>query len=115
MKKEIKNFGKILEIVLIILTFISLVINALQFTNIIYNLSYNTENLNSLLVSKPFTILLWTDNILIYFVSLFYIIDSVQQKKNLLLKLSFCLFSICTTIVVSTLIINLVANLFGIF
>lgn len=115
MKKEIKNFGKIVEIILIILTFISLIINTLEFTNIIYNWTYDTETLNSLLISTPFSILLWIDNILIYLVSLFYIIDTIEQKKNMLLKLSFCLFSICTTMVVSISIINLVANLFGIF
>ena len=112
---EIKNFGKIVEIVLIILTLISLIINALQFTNNIYDCFYDTSNLNSFLISTPFTVLLWVDNLLIYLVSIFYIIDTIQQKKNMFLKLSFCLFSILTTIGVSVSIINFVASLFGVF
>ena len=35
MKKEIKNFEKIMEIMLIVLTIISLIINALEYTNMI--------------------------------------------------------------------------------
>lgn len=115
MKKEIKNFGKYIEIGLVILTFISLVINLLVYTNMIYSCSYDTINLNNLLISKSFNVLLWCDNILIYLVSLFYIIDTIQQKKNVFLKISFCLFSICTTMIVSSLIINVIAELFGIF
>lgn len=115
MRKEIKNFGKLVEILLIILTAISLIISALEHTNMIYNWSYDTMKLNNLLVSTPFTIALWIDNILLFLVSIFYIIDTIQQKKNVFLKLSFCVFSICTTMVVSTLIINGIAKLFGIF
>lgn len=115
MRKEIKNFGKWIEVSLIILTFVSLIISALEYTNIIYNMSYDTMKLNDFLVSKPFNIILWVDNILLFLVSIFYIIDTIQQKKNIFLKLSFCLFSICTTMVISTLIINGIAELFGVF
>ena len=115
MKKEIKNFGKWIEILLIILTFVSLIISALEYTNIIYNMTYDTTKLNDFVVSTPFSIILWVDNILLFLVSIFYIIDTIQQKKNTFLKLSFCLFSICTTMVMSTFIINGIAKLFGIF
>lgn len=115
LKKEIKNFEKFVEIGLIALTIISLMINALEFTNIIYNWSYDTAGLNSLLISKPFNILLWTDNILIYLFGLFYIICAFDSKKDRVLKIAFSIFAILTTIVVSTLIINGVASLFGIF
>ena len=37
MKKEIKNFGKIVEIILIILTIVSLIITSLEYTNMVYN------------------------------------------------------------------------------
>lgn len=115
MKKEIKNFGKWIEILLIILTFVSLIISALEYTNRIYNIAYETTKLNDFVVSTPFNIILWVDNILLFLVSIFYIIDTIQQKKNIFLKLSFCLFSICTTMVMSTFIINGIAKLFGIF
>ena len=112
MKKEIKNFSKITEITLIILTIISLIISALVYTNIIYDTDSLT--LNNIVISKPFTITLWIDNILIYIVSIFYIADTIEQKKNILLKLSLCIFSICTTIVCSTFIINGIAKIFNI-
>ena len=86
MKKEIKNFGKWVEIILIVLTIISLIISALEYTNLIYSDSFNTIALNDILISKPFTITLWVDNILIILVSIFYIIDTLEQKKNLFLK-----------------------------
>ncbi len=115
MKKEIKNFEKIIGIVLIILTAISLIINTLQFTNQIYSWNYNTERLNNLLISNPFGILLWFDNILIYICSILYIVSAIKSKKDILIKISFSLFSILTTIVVTTLLINVVASIFGIF
>lgn len=114
MKKEIKNFGKWVEIILIVLTAISLIICALEYTNIIYSDSFDTMVLNNILISKPFTIILWANNISIILVSIFYIIDTIEQKKNLFLKLSFCLFCICTTMLVSCLIINGIAKIFGI-
>lgn len=114
-KTEIKNFEKITGVLLVILTAISLVINVLQFTYGIYSCSYEVDKLNSLLVSKPFSILLWVDNILIYFVAMFYIISAFDNKKGRLIKISFAVFSILTTLVVSTLVINFVAHLFGIF
>lgn len=115
MKKEIKNFEKYVGIILIILTVLSLIINALEYTNIIYNMSYDTTKLNDLVVSTPFTIILWIDNILIYIMSIFYIISSIQSKKDVIVKISFAIFSIATTIIVSTFIINFVASIFGIF
>lgn len=115
MKKEIKNFEKIVGIVLVILTIISLVMSALLYTNIIYSCSYDTTHLNGLLVSKPFDIVLWIDNILIYLFGLFYIISVVQSKKEVLIKVSFAIFSIMTTMVASTLIINGIACIFHIF
>lgn len=114
MQKEIKKFGKILEIILIFLTFISLIINAFAYTNALYNGTYDTMKLNAFLSTTFFESSMWIVNILIYLVGLFYIIDTIQQKKDLLLKLSFCLFSICTTIVFSPLIINGIAKIFGI-
>ena len=115
MKREIKNFGKYVEIILIFLTLISLLTVALEYTNMIYNWSYDTTMLNNLVTSKLFNVILWIDNVLIYLLSIFYIIDTIQTKKNIFLKLSFCLFSIFTTMVVSSCVINFIASLFGVF
>ena len=115
MKKEIKNFEKSIQIILIILTIISLIINALQYTYGIYNMTYNTDKLNSLLISTPYYIVLWIDNILIYIFGLLNIYCSIKSKKEILLNVSISLFSILTTIVVATFIINFVANVFGLF
>lgn len=115
MKKEIKNFEKIVGIALVVLTVISLIINVLLFTNMIYNWSYDTERLNRLVISKPFDLLLWADNILIYLLSIFYVISAIQSKKDVFIKVSFAVFSILTTIVVSILLVNSVASIFGIF
>lgn len=115
MKREIKNFNQMVGIILVVLTGISLVINALLFTNMIYNCSYDTMGLNELLVSTPFNILLWVDNILIFVIVLFYIISSIEEKKNAFIKISFAAFSVLTTIVVQSFAINWVAELFGVF
>lgn len=115
MKREIKNFNQMVGIILVVLTGISLVINALLFTNMIYNCSYDTMGLNELLVSTPFNILLWVDNILIFITALFYIISSIKEKKNSFIKISFAVFAVLTTIVVQSFAINWVAELFGVF
>ncbi len=115
MKREIKNFNQIVGIVLTILTGISVIINVPLFTNMIYNCSYDTMRLNELLVSTPFNILLWVDNILIFVIALFYIISSIKEKKNSFIKISFAVFAVLTTIVVQSFAINWVAELFGVF
>lgn len=114
-REKVKNFKNEIEILLVVLTFLSLIMSALEYTNMIYNVSYDTTKLNDFVVSTPFSIVLWIDNILIILLSIFCVIDTIRQKKNVLLKISFCIISICSTMVVSTFIINAVAKLFGIF
>jgi len=120
MKKEIKNFGKIIEISLVVLTFISLIINAIYMTNHIYSLeseliALNMEPINNFCNSSIFNVILWVDNILIYFLLIFYIIDTIQNKKNMFLRISFSLFSVLTTMIVFVGEVNIVSNIFGIF
>ncbi len=115
MKKEIKNFEKIVGIVLIVLTMISLIINAFIYTNMIYDWTYDTTNLNNIVVSTPFNVIMWIDNILIYVFSLFYIMSAIESKKDVFVKISFSIFSIVTSIIASNFIINGVASIFGIF
>lgn len=120
MKKEIKNFGKITEIILIILTFSSLIINALYLTNYIHSLqgeimSLNLQAINSFCENSLFNLILWSNNILIYFVLIFYIIDTIKTKKNMFLKISFALFSFFTTLIVMFGIMNFISDIFGVF
>lgn len=120
MKKEIKNFGKITEIILVILTFSSLIINALYLTNYIQSLQgeimiLNLQAINSFCENSLFNIILWSNNILIYFVLIFYIIDTIKTKKNMFLKFSFALFSFFTTLIVMFGIMNFISDIFGVF
>lgn len=115
MKKEIKNFDKVVEIILIVLTIISLVINALHITNAIYSSSYDVINLNNLLTNKIFTVLLWIDNILIYVFGLLNIVDAIKYGKNLAQRISFSLFSVFTTTIFTVFVVNTIAKIFEIF
>ena len=89
--------------------------SALTFANALYNNSYDTGRLNSLVTSQSFCISLLLDNFLIYLVSIFYLVSAIRSKKDVLIKISFTIFSIVTTATVTTLIINFVASIFGVF
>lgn len=115
MKKDLKDYEKIIEVILVILTAVSLFMNAFLFTNMIYSCSYDTEYLNNLLVSNPFQILLWIDNICIYIFGFVYMICVLQSKKDMLIKISFSIFSMLSTMIVITFAINFIAILFGIY
>ena len=52
--------------------------NLLLFTNESYCTSYNTEKPNDITTNQIFSILLWIDNLLIYIISIFYIISTIQ-------------------------------------
>lgn len=110
-----KSKVQIAIIVLIILTIISLIMNSLLFTNMIYSSSYDTTRLNNLLVSTAFNIVLWINSFLIYIFGLLVIIRAIKSKEEKLLSISFALFSIITTIIFSIAIINFVATFSGIF
>lgn len=111
LKKDIRNFDKILEISLIVLTFISIIINLFSYPYIIYKEVYAFSDLYESLYSKAM-IIMTIDNILIYLVSAFYIVDVIKEKKNILFKLSFCIFSILTTLLCSMTIINSITDIF---
>ena len=114
--KNIKSerLEKIVRNILIVLTIISLLINALQFTNVIYS-RMNTVRLNDVLVSPIFTFILWADNILLYIFACWYMILAERSKKEVLIKVSFSILSMLTTISFSVIVINLVAEFFGLF
>lgn len=93
MKKE-----KIIRNILIILTFIGLSINVLLHTNQVYSCTQDTMMLNSILISTPFTILIYSDYILSWVFGIWYGVLSIKSKKERIIKLSFCIISILITI-----------------
>ena len=111
MKKEIKNFGKIMEVSLVFLTLISLVLTLFIFTNA-YHMGEESM-LNNLIASNLFLIAIYVENGLLYLVSLLYVIDTIEQKKNIFLRISFTLFSILTTAFCFGSLTNVVAKIFG--
>ncbi len=113
---KLKNFDKIVGIILIILTIISLGIDLLVFAHSTYNCDsiYPITELSSIVTSTPFMILFWIDNCLIYLFAFLYIISAIDTKEAVLLKISFSIFAILTTIIIANLLINVIAGFFGI-
>ena len=108
------NSEKIVRNTLIILTFISLIILFLNFTYAIYD-NMNIEKINNVLVNYVNTWLMWIDNILLYVFAIMYIVIGVKSKKEVLLKVSFSIFSILTSMITLTFIVNFIAEIFGMF
>lgn len=108
MKKD-----KVIRNILIIVTIIALIIDSLLHTNQIYSCNLDTMKLNKILISLPFTIILYSDYILIYIISIWYAILSIKSKKEVGLKIAFCLISIF--IATKWVVINTIAEIFGIF
>lgn len=100
--------------VLIGLTIISLIITILNFTYQVYE-DLNIIRINDFLVNCVNTWIMWIDNILLYIFAVMYIILGVKSKNEVVLKVSFSLFSILTAIMSLTFIVNVFARLFGIF
>lgn len=97
---------------LIILTFLSLIITTLNMTYQVYQMN-NIDQINSILLfinSWP----LFTINILVIILAIVYIVAAIKSKKDVILKISFSIFSIITTMIVFSLIINIFAIWFNI-
>ena len=99
---------------LIVLTFINLIIVALNYTYQVYD-NLNIERINHLLVNYVNTWIMWVDNILLYIFAIFYIILGIKSKKEVTLKISFSVFSILTCITTLVFVVNLFARMFGMF
>lgn len=114
-KKQNTNIEKIVCIILIVLTFISIISSMFNFAYLFYSNSYinNIDKINNFLLK--YNTLMVIDNILIYIVAILYIILGIRSKKEVILKVSFSIFSILTTMIVLTLIVNVIVELFGIF
>ena len=113
-KKMKFNQEIVVRNILIILTFVSIIITFLNYTYITYQ-DMNINKINTFLIQYVNGWLLWVDNILLYIFSIIYIFFGIKSKREVLLKVSFSIFSILTTVIASTLIINLIASLFGMF
>ena len=108
------DIEKIVKNILIILTLVSLVITLLNFTYLTYQ-DRNIDRINDFLINYVNGWVLWVDNILLYIFSVAYIILGIKSKKEVLLKVSFSIFSILTAVITLTFIINFLADLFGMF
>mgnify|MGYP000434130620 FL=1 len=116
LKKEVKNYERNVTIILVALTVISLIINVFVYTTGIYSddTFYNTEAIRNVVNSGWFMTILWVDNIAIYVTNLFYFAGIIDSKRDMLVKISFGIFSILSTVLINVQIVNLVAGLFGI-
>lgn len=116
LKKEVKNYERNVTIILVALTVISLIINVFVYTTGIYSddTFYNTEAIRNVVNSGWFMTILWVNNIAIYVTNLFYFAGIIDSKRDMLVKISFGIFSILSTVLINVQIVNLVAGLFGI-
>ncbi len=116
LKKEVKNYERNVTIILVALTVISLIINVLVYTTGIYSddTFYNTDAIRNVVNSGWFMTILWVDNIAIYVTNLFYFAGIIDSKRDMLVKISFGIFSILSTVLINVQIVNLIAGLFGI-
>ncbi len=116
LKKEVKNYERNVTIILVALTVISLIINVFVYTTGIYSddTFYNTDAIRNVVNSGWFMTILWVDNIAIYVTNLFYFAGIIDSKRDMLVKISFGIFSILSTVLINVQIVNLVAGLFGI-
>ncbi len=117
LNKEIKNYERNVTIILIVLTVISLIIDFIAYTGMVYSdkVMYDTNTLRAVMNSGWFMTLLWVDNIAIYVTNLFYFAGILDSKRDLLVKIAFAIFSILSTLLINLQIVNLIADLFGIF
>lgn len=99
---------------LIVLTLISLIIMFLNFTYAVYD-NMNIDLINNVLVNYVNTWLMWINNILLYIFAIIYIVLGIKSKKEIPLKISFSIFSILTSMISLTIIVNFIAELFGMF
>ena len=113
-KKEREKFIKkehLIRNILIGLTIVSLIITLLNHTYAVYQ-DRNIEIINNLLVNYINGWLFWIDNLLVIVFALWYIVLALQSKCERVIKISFSIFSIITTMLVSNFIINFVASIF---
>ena len=115
LKKELTHYERNVTIVLVVLTVISLVIDFLVYTVGVYSDdTVNMAAIREVVNSGWFMTLLWVDNIAIYVTNLFYAAAIIDSKRDLIVKVSFAVLSILSTVLINAQIINLIAFAFGI-
>lgn len=117
LNREVKNFERNVTIILIILTVISLMIDFIAYTGMVYSdeTIYQIDAIRSVMNSSLFMTILWVDNIFIYVTNLFYFAAIFSSKKDMLVKIAFAIFTVLSTILINLQIVNLIADLFGMF
>lgn len=117
LKKEIKNYERNVSIILVVLTVISLVIDFISYTAMLYGdeTFYHVTAIRSIIDSGLFMTLIWVDNIAIYITNLFYFAGVFDSKRDMVVKIAFAIFSILSTILINLQIVNLIAGAFGMF
>ena len=112
MKKLSVNIDKHIRNILIVLTFISLMVIVLNFTNAMYS-DNDTTKLQSFLniINGP---VMWIDSILIYFFGVLYIVSAIKSNQEIVLKISFSVFAMLFNIMTMIFFINMIAKIFGI-
>ena len=115
--KEVKNYERNVTIVLVVLTAISLIIDFIAYTGMVYSdgTLYNIDTIRAIMNSGLFMFFIWVDNIAIYITNLFYFAGIIDSKRDMIVKIAFMIFSVLSTILINLQIVNLIANLFGIF
>ena len=107
------NKEKMVRNILIVLTFISLIITFLNFTYLTYQ-DRNIDLINHFLVNYVNNLFVFIDNFLVIIFAIIYIVLGIKSKQEVTLKIFFSIFSLLTTMVVLTFIINFLAALFNI-
>ena len=117
LNKEVKNYERNVTIVLVVLTAISLIIDFIAYTGMVYSddAIYNIDTIRAIMNSGLFMFLIWVDNIAIYITNLFYFAGIIESKRDMIVKIAFMIFSVLSTILLNLQIVNLIADLFGIF
>ena len=117
LNKEVKNYERNVTIVLVVLTAISLIIDFIAYTGMVYSdkVMYETNTLRTVMNSGLFMFLIWVDNIAIYITNLFYFAGIIDSKRDMIVKIAFMIFSVLSIILINLQIVNLIADLFGIF
>ena len=118
------NTEKLVRNILIVLTLISLIILLTYTMERLYGcelsstrgISATTENnyinFNSFVTSNAW--LIYADNFLLYIFALIYLVLGIKSKNERVLKVSFCIFSVLTTLLVYFSIADSLARMLGI-
>lgn len=110
---KIKKYDNAIRNILIVLSTISLIITSMHFTYNVYN-DRDALALNNFLVKYIDGWLVWIVFILIIVFSCLYIRSAIKTKEDITIVISYIVLTIFTNVIPLTLIINMIAKIFGI-